>query len=63
LTEKISTYYARHSFATNAINNGATMEFVSEAFTHGDMATTQEYFKGFEDKTKKELMDKMMDFE
>jgi integrase/recombinase XerD len=27
----ISTYWARHSFATNSIRNGASMEFVMEA--------------------------------
>jgi site-specific recombinase XerD len=31
ITDEISTYWARHSFATNSIRNGATMEFVMEA--------------------------------
>lgn len=58
----ISTYWARHSFATNAIRSGASMEFVSEALNHSDMQTTQRYFAGFEDEAKKELMKKLMDF-
>ncbi len=62
LTGDISTYWARHSFATNAIRNGATMEFVSEALSHNNLKTTQNYFAGFDDKDKKEFMQKMMEF-
>ena len=62
LPEGISTYWARHSFATNAIRQGASMEFVSEALNHSDMQTTQRYFAGFENSAKKELMKKLMDF-
>lgn len=58
----ISTYWARHSFATTAIRNGASMEFVSEALSHNNLKTTQNYFAGFEEKDKKELMEKMMNF-
>jgi integrase/recombinase XerD len=62
LPKDISTYWARHSFSTNAIRNGASMEFVSEALNHSDLKTTQNYFAGFEDADKKELMKKMMNF-
>jgi site-specific recombinase XerD len=62
LPKDISTYWARHSFSTNAIRNGASMEFVSEALNHSDLKTTQNYFAGFEDADKKELMKKMMSF-
>lgn len=62
ITSEISTYWARHSFATNAIRSGLSMEFVSEAFTHSSMKTTQGYFAGFEENNKKELMEKLMDF-
>jgi len=62
LPGNISTYWARHSFATNAIRHGASMEFVSEALNHSDLKTTQSYFAGFEDEAKKELMKKIMEF-
>ena len=62
ITSEISTYWARHSFATNAIRSGASMEFVSEAFTHSSMKTTQGYFAGFEEASKKDLMEKLMEF-
>lgn len=62
LPEQISTYWARHSFATNAVRNGATMEFISESLGHGDLKTTQGYFAGFDSDTKKEFANKLMDF-
>jgi len=58
----ISSYWARHSFATNAIRNGASMEFVSESLNHSNLRTTQGYFAGFEDKDKKEFMKTLMNF-
>jgi integrase/recombinase XerD len=62
ITSEISTYWARHSFATNAIRSGASMEFVSEALSHSNLKITQGYFSGFEDKDKKELMENLMKF-
>jgi integrase/recombinase XerD len=60
--EKISTYWARHSFATNAIRNGASMEFISEALNHTDLKTTKKYFAGFTNDLKKDFANKLMDF-
>ncbi len=62
INEKISTYWARHSFATNAIRSGASMEYVSEALSHSNLNTTKNYFAGFEDEKKKEIASKLMDF-
>lgn len=57
-----SFYWARHSFATNSIRKGATMEFISEALNHSDLNVTKNYFAGFEDKAKKEFADSLLDF-
>lgn len=62
INENISTYWARHSFATSAIRNGASMEFVSEAFGHSNIKTTQGYFAGFEEESKREFMNTIMSF-
>lgn len=62
LTTKISTYWARHSFSTSAIRKNVTMEFVSEALGHSDLKTTQNYFAGFEDHTKREVIEEITDF-
>jgi integrase/recombinase XerD len=61
IEEKLSTYWARHSFATNAIIEGASMEFVSEALQHSNLNTTRGYFAGFENDKKKEISTKLMD--
>jgi integrase/recombinase XerD len=58
----ITTYVARHSFATAAIRNGASMEFVGEAMNHSNLKTTQNYFAGFEEDDKRELMNNLMNF-
>lgn len=62
LPENISTYWARHSFATNAVRNGATLEFIQESLGHRNLTTTQNYFAGFEDETKREVAQKLMEF-
>ncbi len=62
IDENISTYYARHSFSTNAIRSGASMELVSEQLGHADLKTTQNYFSGFEDDNIEKLTKKLMKF-
>ncbi len=62
VNEKVSTYWARNSFATNAIRSGASMEYVSEALSHSSLNTTRSYFAGFEDEKKREIARKLMDF-
>ncbi len=62
LPEDISFYWARHSFATNAIRKGASMEFISEALNHSGLDVTKGYFAGFEDEAKKEFAKNLMDF-
>lgn len=62
LPDDISTYWARHSFATQSIRKGATMEFVSEALNHSDLSVTKHYFAGFEDEAKKDFANTLLDF-
>jgi len=62
LNEDVSTYWARHSFATMAVRKKASLEFVSEALGHSDLKTTKNYFAGFEDKTKKDILEDITDF-
>lgn len=62
LPNDISTYWARHSFATNSLRKGASMEFISEALNHSDLNVTKNYFAGFEDETKREFANTLLDF-
>jgi integrase len=47
LTDKISTYYARHSYATNLMENEAPIALISKKLGHKDIATTQNYLSQF----------------
>jgi len=58
----VSTYWARHSFATVAVLKGASMEFMRESLGHSDMKTTLNYFAGFGDEAKKKMAQAVMDF-
>lgn len=62
LPKDISTYWARHSFATNSLRKGITMEFISEALNHSDLSVTKNYFAGFEDESKKDFANSLLDF-
>jgi integrase len=58
---KLTTYVARHSFATIAINNGgAPMEYISEALGHSTLNTTRNYLDSFEDKRIKQITDSLL---
>ncbi len=48
INKEVTTYFARHSFATILKNSGVSMEFISEALGHSDMKTTKSYLAGFE---------------
>jgi integrase len=44
----ISTYWARHSYATVLRRSGANIAFISESLGHADMKTTENYLSSFE---------------
>lgn len=54
LTKEISTYFARHSFATGLIREGKSIAFVQEALGHASSKTTQNYMAGFLNTERKE---------
>ena len=41
----LSFHLSRHTFATNALNNGMRIEHVSKLMDHRDIGTTQIYAK------------------
>jgi site-specific recombinase XerD len=48
INAKITTYVARHSFATVLKRSGVNVALISEALGHSDLATTQIYLDSFE---------------
>jgi integrase/recombinase XerD len=48
----ISTYTARHSFATVLKRSGANTAFIGESLGHTDLKTTENYLDSFEDDTR-----------
>jgi len=45
----ISTYTARHSFATVLKRSGSNIAFISESLGHSDIKITENYLANFED--------------
>lgn len=62
ISEEISTYWARHSFSTIALNSGASIELISESLGHTDVKTTKAYLDGFDTENKKQLSNIISDF-
>ena len=47
IDKDVTTYYARHSFATILKHSGAGIEMISELLGHSNTSVTQSYLKGF----------------
>jgi site-specific recombinase XerD len=55
IDKPVTTYVARHSFATVLQRSGVSVEFIGDALGHGDIRTTKNYLAGFEDEHKREV--------
>lgn len=62
INKEVTTYFARHSFATVLRNSGASTEFISEALGHSSMKTTKSYLAGFEQDTIHKTTDVLTSF-
>lgn len=58
----LTTYVARHSFATILVESGAPLAFASESLGHTSILTTQKYFAGFELSARMEYTKALIDF-
>ena len=58
----VTTYTARHSFATILKNAGVNVSYISEALGHSDITTTQGYFASFENDEKKRMASILTNF-
>ena len=59
---EVSTYTARHSFATILKNAGVAPSFIGESLGHSSLKTTEGYLGSFETDQKKENIDKLKDW-
>ena len=55
ITTNITTYTARHSFATVLKRSGTSIEFISESLGHHNLNTTENYLADFEMDKKREM--------
>jgi site-specific recombinase XerD len=62
IDDDISYQWARHSFATYALENNAGIELISESLGHSNIKTTQNYLNGFSGETKRKLSETIMKF-
>lgn len=47
--DNITTYTARHSYATISKRKGVSIAYISESMGHCDLKTTEAYLASFED--------------
>lgn len=62
ICKPITTYYARHSFATILKNSGVSTEFICEALGHTSLQTTKNYLAGFEQDAIRKTTDVLTSF-
>jgi integrase len=63
IDKKITTYTARHSFATMLKNSNVSVEAISEMLGHKDIKTTESYLNSFEKDTKRKASNLLMDLD
>lgn len=62
IKQNVSTYTARHSFATVLKRSGANVAFISDALGHSNIKVTESYLGSFEDEAKKEIAKSLTDW-
>ena len=61
--EKLTTYSARHSFATVLKRSGANISYISESLGHNDLKTTENYLASFEKEERRKNAALLTNFE
>jgi len=62
IANKVTSYTARHSFATVLKRSGASLEFISESLGHSSLTTTENYLADFEIEEKRKWAEKLTQF-
>jgi len=61
--EKLTTYAARHSYATVLKRSGANIAYISESLGHSDLKTTESYLASFEKEERRKNAELLTKFE
>ena len=59
-TDKITTYVARHSWATTLMREGASVAYISKGLGHSSLQTTENYLAGFTSKQQISMANKLL---
>lgn len=62
LDTKVTTYVARHTYATQLMRHGAPVAFISKQLGHANNNTTDNYLNSFEDDQLKDWQKKISEF-
>lgn len=62
IDKPVTSYYARHSFATVLKNSGASTEMISEALAHNSINTTKSYLASFDHEAIHKATDALLNF-
>jgi len=62
LSIKISSYTARHGYATQLMRHGAPVAFISKQLGHSSLKVTEDYLENFEERQLEEWQKKITDF-
>lgn len=60
ITEKVTSYFARHSFASALSSAGFSTEYIAEALTHSSTAVTERYLKSLNRDKGKAIQETLM---
>ncbi len=62
INANITTYSARHTYATTLMRSGTSIAFISQALGHSNIATTENYLASFEKDQQKEIAKQLTNF-
>lgn len=62
IEKEVTTYTARHSYATVMKRSGASIDMIGESLGQKNRTTTERYLASFEDDVKREFQNKLVDF-
>jgi site-specific recombinase XerD len=61
-SDRITSYWARHTYSTILKNSGASIEFISEQLGHSSIKVTSSYLDSFEDQQRDDMAKRLIDF-